>query len=166
MIESESEYEYANLSESGSEESDNCSSDSKDSSEEEIADDWKAISNVQRNPAPQRFPFVAAAGSTFFLEDNFDILAYFKLFFDDSVLDLLVLETNRYSEQEPSRSDSQWKHVDKNEMIVFLGILLGLIKNQKKEYIGRLTKHVVYTIYGNRMIYKLLQTAFIRAYHL
>lgn len=134
MTDSESEYEYANLSESGSEDSDIYSSDSEDSSDEDIAVDWKQISDSQPNPPPPRFQFVATPGTTFLFEDNFDVLEYFKLFFDDSLLDIIVLETNRYAEQHPGRSTSQWKNVDKNEMMIFLAIciLQGLIKKPEE----------------------------------
>ncbi|GFY54881.1 DDE_Tnp_1_7 domain-containing protein [Trichonephila inaurata madagascariensis] len=110
---SESEHEYANLVEGGSEEDHKYSRDSKGSSEN-IAIECKEISSVHPSPFPQRLPFVAPPGSTFLLVDNFDILTYFELFFDNLVLDVYA--------KKPNRSDSQWKYVDKNEMIIILAI--------------------------------------------
>uniref|UniRef100_A0A0N5CFA1 DDE_Tnp_1_7 domain-containing protein n=1 Tax=Strongyloides papillosus TaxID=174720 RepID=A0A0N5CFA1_STREA len=146
MSDSESEYEYANLSKSSSEESYIYSSDSENSSEEDITANWKKISDIQPISSPQRFSFVTSPASTFLLVDNFDIIAYFKLFFDDSVLDILVLETNRYAEQKPNRSDNQWKHVDKNEIMIFLAtnILQSLIK-KPEEGMYWLTNEIWYT---------------------
>ena len=63
-------------------------------------------------------------------------LDYFKLYFTDDVLDLLVVETNRYAEQyiqrnvvPPHSPVQNWTPTEKNEMLAFLGltVLMGIV---------------------------------------
>ena len=66
----------------------------------------------------------------------------FNQFFDDSIMEIIVTETNRYAQQIVSsrqirRSSrmNRWKDITKEEMETFLGIILvtGLIKYPKME---------------------------------
>ena len=63
-------------------------------------------------------------------------LDYFQLYFTDAVVDLLVIETNRYAEQyiqrnvvPPHSPVNTWTPTDKNEMLAFLGltVLMGIV---------------------------------------
>lgn len=56
---------------------------------------------------------------------------FFTLFFDDEVVNLLLVETNRYAHSklnEPGTSNNsrinKWIDIDKNELHVFLGIIM------------------------------------------
>lgn len=62
---------------------------------------------------------------------------FFKLFFDDEVVKLILVETNRYAQNklnEPNTTNSsrinKWIDIDENEHNVFLGVIIwmGLVK--------------------------------------
>ena len=56
-----------------------------------------------------------------------DPLQAFKLFFDDTLLDLLVVETNQYHAQFfKDKPDATWVDVGKEEMMAFLGLVLAM----------------------------------------
>ena len=38
------------------------------------------------------------------------------LFFDDSVMDIIILETNIYAKNQPGKSTTQWRKMNKNEI--------------------------------------------------
>ena len=66
-------------------------------------------------------------------------LNYFRLIFTDELLEKVVEETNRYASQylsanplSPSARAKLWKNVDKDELMVFLGLVMltGIV--QKK----------------------------------
>ena len=95
------------------------------------------------NP-PQPTTFIGTQGPT----RDVDILSdspydYFKLIFDDSFIDIIVRETNRYASQyiantvlSPRARAKSWQTVTRKEMEVFLGLVLltGLID---KKVIGQ-----------------------------
>jgi len=61
------------------------------------------------------------------------VLRDLQTYFTDDVLDLLVVETNRYAEQyrqrnvvPPHSPVNTWTPTEKNEMLVFLG-LMGIV---------------------------------------
>lgn len=73
------------------------------------------------------------------IETMFDSspIDFYHLFFDEEVLDLLVIETNRYAQQKLRRSRispyshlRKWHEVDRTEIRIFLRIVLwmGLVK--------------------------------------
>lgn len=62
---------------------------------------------------------------------------FFKIFFDDEVVKLILVETNRYAQNklnEPNTTNSsrinKWIDIDENELHVFLGVIMwmGLVK--------------------------------------
>ena len=56
-----------------------------------------------------------------------DPLQAFKLFFDDTLLDLLLVETNQYHAQFfKDKPDATWVDVGKEEMMAFLGLVLAM----------------------------------------
>lgn len=72
------------------------------------------------------------------LDDGSDtLLPYFRLFFDDFLMNMIVTETNRYFEDRggvpgcsPHSTDKRWKDTTVSEMLVFfaLVILMPLVK--------------------------------------
>ena len=99
----DSDFEYANLDESDIEDSEESDLSSDSSSDEDGEPSvWRRVNIDQPDVPPLRFPFTSNAGCTFDFEDDRDVLQYFGLFVDDELLDLLVLETNNYAEQQPS----------------------------------------------------------------
>lgn len=132
MSSSESEFECANLSESGSDDdSDVDYSDDDDNAENlDIVRDWCLLSANHPKPAPPRFPFLGTPGCRFILDDETDELSYFQLFFDDLLINMLVTETNRFAQQSQSSSTKQWSPVTVAEIQIFLAIkiLQGIIQ--------------------------------------
>jgi hypothetical protein len=68
-----------------------------------------------------------------------DALAWFRLFFTDELMNILVRETNRYSDQyfannvlSPQSRARRWRHVTVEDMEVFLGltILTGIVNKK------------------------------------
>ena len=56
-----------------------------------------------------------------------DLLQAFKLFFDNTLLDLLVVETNQYHAQfVKDKPDATWVDLGKEEMMAFLGLVLAM----------------------------------------
>ena len=98
------------------------------------------------NNPPQPTTFIGTQGPT----RDVDILSdspydYFKLIFDDSFIDIIVRETNRYASQyianavlSPRARAKSWQTVTRKEMEVFLGLVLltGLIDKK-----GRLSSY-------------------------
>jgi len=133
----DSEFEYANLAESESDDSD-IESDSKESEDDDQTTDiWQQINTNVLNPAPLRFQFLGVPGCTF-NADNFEVLDYFQLCFDNDLVNLLIIESNRYTEQQPRRS-SDVLSITTDEMQIFLciNIIQGIIrKSGERMYTG------------------------------
>lgn len=79
--------------------------------------------------APPRFPFTGAPGRKVDVEHN-NPLAYLQLFLTDEVIGKIVMETNRYQEQQSatlhhkfSRS-RKWEPVTKEDIWKFLGLII------------------------------------------
>lgn len=122
MSESEdSEFKYANLFESGSDDSDIESNYEESESDDETTDTWQKINTNILNPAPPHFKFLGVPGCTFNAE-NFEVLDYFELFFDNDLVNLLVTESNRYEEQQARRSSNVLSPITTDEMHIFLCI--------------------------------------------
>lgn len=136
MSDSESESDYVNLSESGSESDDNEveSEESEHESNLNLERDWYPCNTNQPVPAPPRFPFVSSQGCTFTLPEENDVLSYFQLFFDNSLINLIVTETNRFAQQKLGSSSTTWSPVTVEEMNIFLAIhiLQGIIKKPEE----------------------------------
>ncbi|KAK9700561.1 hypothetical protein QE152_g31161 [Popillia japonica] len=109
-----SSVEYENSFESGSDsDADISSMDIRDT--DELNSNWQRISTTAPKPAPSHFLFLSTPGCTF-NADNFVVLDYFQLFFDDDLIHTLVTETNRYAEQQPKRSSDVLQLVSVQEM--------------------------------------------------
>ncbi|XP_067121900.1 piggyBac transposable element-derived protein 4-like [Centruroides vittatus] len=130
---SSSEYDDDSFSESGSEYnlSDVSDSESSVDSDQSIstARNWVDVDINNPSPPPPRFPFTGNPGCRFNI-NNVDPLAFFKLFFDLHLVNLIVSETNRYALQQPRSSRHQWEPVTVGEMYTFLAIciLQGIVK--------------------------------------
>lgn len=123
-------FEYANLSDSFSDESDGSESEDNDNENLDKARNWYQISINQPNVAPPRFRFEANPGCCFTLTDYDDALSYFELFFDNSLMDIILTETNRYAFQHPGSSQNLWSPITMEELYIFLAItiLQGIIR--------------------------------------
>ncbi|XP_067125019.1 piggyBac transposable element-derived protein 4-like [Centruroides vittatus] len=130
---SSSEYDDDSFSESGSEYnlSDVSDSESSVDSDQSIstARNWVDVDINNPSPPPPRFPFTGNPGCRFNI-NNVDPLAFFKLFFDLHLVNLIVSETNRYALQQPRSSRHQWEPVTVGEIYTFLAIciLQGIVK--------------------------------------
>ncbi|XP_067121649.1 piggyBac transposable element-derived protein 4-like [Centruroides vittatus] len=128
---SDSEVECMVLSESGSESYvpsiDDSSSSGSDTSS--TARNW-CEADAQRYPTPPpRFPFTGTPGCRFSTTEVIEPLDYFKLFFDNELVNHITTETNRYALTKPQTSRSQWDTVSIQEMYMFfcVVILQGII---------------------------------------
>ncbi|XP_023228023.1 piggyBac transposable element-derived protein 4-like [Centruroides sculpturatus] len=138
---SDSEFECSDLSGSESDESFTSGSDLEysdnfdgniDSSKE-----WCEINTENPPPPPPRFRFLATPGCTFTLNDMFDPLEYFRLFFDIKLINIIVKETNRYAMQQPKRTRKHWDSITTEDIYVFLTICIiqGIIhKPEERMY--------------------------------
>ncbi|XP_067133197.1 piggyBac transposable element-derived protein 4-like [Centruroides vittatus] len=130
---SSSEYDDDSFSESGSEYnlSDVSDSESSVDSDQSIstARNWVDVDINNPPPPPPRFPFTGNPGCRFNI-NNVDPLAFFQLFFDLHLVNLIVSETNRYALQQPRSSRHQWEPVTVGEIYTFLAIciLQGIVK--------------------------------------
>ncbi|GLV43791.1 hypothetical protein CBL_12318 [Carabus blaptoides fortunei] len=102
MSEDTDDFESAELSESGSDKINISDSDTESDGPSDAGDfssvkTWCKLSVHQANAPPPRFPFVAISGSTLNTTNEYDVLVYFKRFFDDDLLDIIVTETNKYA---------------------------------------------------------------------
>ncbi|XP_067140274.1 piggyBac transposable element-derived protein 4-like isoform X2 [Centruroides vittatus] len=123
---SDSEFECSNLSDSESDESVTSGSDLEysDSFDGNVdsSKEWCEI-NTENPPLP-RFPFLATPGCSFSLNDMFDPLEYFRLFFDINLVNIIVKGTNRYAMQQPKISRKQWDPVTTEDIYVFFTICI------------------------------------------
>lgn len=80
-----------------------------------------------------RFQFIGVPGCTF-NADNFAVLDYFQLFFDNELINLLVTESNHYAEQQPRRSSDVLLPTKTEEMQIFLciNIIQGILKKPEE----------------------------------
>ncbi|XP_050452172.1 uncharacterized protein LOC126851875 [Cataglyphis hispanica] len=85
----------------------------------------------------QLFPFIGTGGLIRELPSDISPYDSFALFVDDEVIDLLVLETNRYAEQKLNKSEltpssrmHKWTPTNSEEIKKFLGLMLwmGFVK--------------------------------------
>ena len=86
--------------------------------------DW----NWQTVFTKKDIPFTATPGPSDTARNCFTPEDFFSLFFSDSVIDTLVLETNRYAEQSRSAKPSNmpWDPVSASQMKAFLGLHIAM----------------------------------------
>ncbi|KAG1683249.1 Cap-specific mRNA (nucleoside-2'-O-)-methyltransferase 1 [Nymphon striatum] len=91
---------------------------------------WQQVTNSASTPFP-RFLFTASSNTSTAISDG-NALDFFNLYFDDKLLDIISIETNRYAGR---NTISDWSPTDSDEMRVFLAItmLQGLISCVGKE---------------------------------
>ncbi|XP_067123686.1 piggyBac transposable element-derived protein 4-like, partial [Centruroides vittatus] len=122
---SESDFNYSQLSDSMS---DSYGSESEVSENDDSGDNtsrtWCDVSIDNPPPAPPRFPFQGTPGCHFTVNNFFDPLAYFLLFFDLDIMTSIVTETNRFSMQQARASTDTWELVSMEEMFIFLTICI------------------------------------------
>ncbi|XP_067122000.1 piggyBac transposable element-derived protein 4-like [Centruroides vittatus] len=163
---SDSEFDIEELSMSESE-SDSCisidedglsdhSEDGSDHSDDGVDTSirkWVEINKDDPPPPPPRFPFRGSSGCNFTLADYFDPLAYFLLFFNLELINMIVTETNNFALQQARSSRDQWEPVTVEEIYIFLtiSILQGLLyKPSEKMYWSR-NKLIETPIFGKLM---------------
>jgi len=89
---------------------------------------WFRVDPARQCPPPPRFPFTGKPGLN--VEVPSDPLSYFRLFVSDSVIDKIVVETNRYAEQtdtshtKPFSRANKWDPVTSDDIFVFLGLII------------------------------------------
>lgn len=111
------------------------SSDSEDSELDKFTSAFKSATITDDGIPEQRdlFNFIEDTGPQCFLTHKAKPIEYFNLFFDSSLLTLMVSETNRYADEllqlsqsnHESRTDI-WKPITIIEMRAFLAVLLEM----------------------------------------
>ena len=146
----DSDQEYADIDESGSDTSmdeGDLSSESEDDGDESESDadghGWKKVKLSLPLVQPQpRFTYVGNAAVNFVPDPDDSLLQYFNAIFDDELVDSIVTETNRYASQclgEASQSSAngrqRWHPTNSNELRVFLAIIIlqGIVKKPELE---------------------------------
>ena len=111
------------------------------SGDEDSDDDdgeWRRLAEVDRGAVP--IHFTATPGPINIPENTTKPIDYFNLFFSDALIDKIVEETNRYSDQyfeenqrflagKPKSRSHQWireGHTTRDEMRAFLGVALNM----------------------------------------
>ncbi|XP_067129288.1 piggyBac transposable element-derived protein 4-like [Centruroides vittatus] len=123
---SDSDVKYMALSESGSESyipsiDDSSSSDGSDI---DTARNWcEADANRYPTPFP-RCLFTGTPGCLFSTTQVIEPLDYFKLFFDNELVNHITTETNRYALTKPQTSRSQWHPVSTEEIYMFFSVII------------------------------------------
>jgi hypothetical protein len=109
------EMNLENEGQSASEESSNTSPESECEGERSIAciDGWEDI--MMGDKKLNAYTFTKNAGTQFHLLPDAEPMNYFSLFFNDELLNSIVVETNRYV--------SRWSDVSVPEMKEFLGLM-------------------------------------------
>ncbi|KAH9367826.1 hypothetical protein HPB48_017693 [Haemaphysalis longicornis] len=105
---------------------------------------WQRVDTDNPPPAPPRFPFSSVPGILRKPSDENDILRWFHVFFDWQIIDLTVTETNQFVVAYFAAWSSTWKPVDRDEIMVFLTLIIlqGIVgKPQVEMY--RSTKEVL-----------------------
>lgn len=116
-------------------------SDSHESSDDENPEDqilptsinnqskWNPVTGTKQN----NFNFTGNSGPLVILDEDIGPMDYFKLFFTDEIIELMVIETNRNAQQflntqRVSRGSrfSFWQPINKNDMEKFMGLLLWM----------------------------------------
>jgi len=86
---------------------------------------------------PHMFPFRETPGVTVDMDTNATPLDFFALLFDEEILDMIVIETNRYAEEimekyekTPGSRLNNWKDVVADDIKTFMAILIhmGIIR--------------------------------------
>ncbi|XP_068094453.1 piggyBac transposable element-derived protein 4-like [Hyperolius riggenbachi] len=87
---------------------------------------WCPIDTTQAPPPPPRFPFTWDPGLK--MECEHTPLAYLQLFFNEAVIEKIVVETNHYATQElaaprgPFSRSRAWEPITKEDLWLFLGL--------------------------------------------
>jgi hypothetical protein len=124
------EMSLENEGQSASEESSNTSSESECESETSVVciDGWEDVTMGDKLNA---YTFTKNAGPQFHLLP--EPMYYFRLFFNDELLNNIVVETNRYARRKiselhlsPRSIWSRWSDVPVHEMKVFLGLIINM----------------------------------------
>ncbi|XP_023244129.1 piggyBac transposable element-derived protein 4-like [Centruroides sculpturatus] len=126
MTHSESDVDYMALSES---DSDNYipstdDSSSSDDARSDTARTWRETDTNVFPAPPPRFPFTGTPGCRFSRNQVTEPLDYFKLFFDDELVNLITSETNRHALTRSKTSRKQWHPVSIEEMYLFFSIII------------------------------------------
>jgi len=96
---------------------------------------WTLLDDATKYvPASVNFPQEAKVTAS--LPDDATPLDFVKLYFTEQVIDLVVMQTNRYAEQyiashvlPPHSSINRWHPTDRDDMYMFLGlsVLMGIV---------------------------------------
>ena len=106
--------------------------------------------------APPRFPFTGAPGIKVDVDDN--PLEYLQLFLTAEVIDKIVIETNRYQEQEaatPQRFSRRrkWEPVTSEDIWKFLGLIIlqGVVGKPLQKWYWSTNKLLATPFFGSVM---------------
>jgi hypothetical protein len=126
------EMNLKNEGQSASEESSNTSSEIDCESETSVVciDGWEDVTMGDKKP--NTYTFTKNAGPQFHLLPDAEPMVYFSLFFNDELLNNIIVETNRYTRRKISELQlslrsiwSRWSDVLVPEM-VFLGLIINM----------------------------------------
>ena len=81
----------------------------------------------QDDVAPPCFPYRGTPGIQVDLTDKIQSLDFFELYFDDTLLDMICTETNKYAEQTNIRN---WRRVYISELRLFFALIIhnGIVR--------------------------------------
>jgi hypothetical protein len=122
-----------NEGQSASEESSNTSSESECESETSVTciDGWEDV--MMGDKKLNAYTFTKNAGPQFQLLPNVEPVDYFSLFFNDELLNSIVVETNWYARHKISELQlsprsiwSRWSDVSVTEMKAFLCLIINM----------------------------------------
>ena len=118
---------------------------------------WCAIDCATEHVAPPRFPFTGSPGIKVDIEDD-NPLEYLRLFLTDEVIDKIVLETNRYEEQQSATQQlfsrrRKWEPVTSEDIWKFLGLLIlqGVVGKPLQKWYWTTNKLLATPFFGTVM---------------
>ena len=114
-------------------------SDSDDSESDFVSFHQQCTSDPEQFNRRVRNAYNLNPGPNTALPNEAKAIDYFKEFWDQTLIDKLIAETNRYAQQQrlfwlPPRFAAKWKPVQEEEMLAFLGpcLAMGIQKLPKK----------------------------------
>lgn len=148
------------LMDSSDEEFSSSSSESEDDDNLDDIRNWCEIDTTTKVIPPPKFPFTANPGIKASISDADDPLEYFRLFFDENIMNYIVEETNRYANNHiettpltPSSRSLKWQDVNKDDMNKFIALLLlqGLVQKPKETWFWSKRPIITTPFFGNVM---------------
>jgi Transposase IS4 len=119
---------------------------------------WRRIDGHNEEKKFERFPFTGKPGLN--VDVDHDPLAYLRLFIDDTIIERIITETNRYADQSGANGDIPmhfraitWEPLTSNELWLFFGLMIlqGMVNKPVQNWYWSTNKLIETPFFGNVM---------------